>query len=132
MVDDAGRRSGLDWTASAGPCGLQSFAPLLAGVFCPVLLSWLSGGATLSESERLCQLCPKQCPLLSFFLESWEAREPCRRHKRVGRWAPLELVRISQGSQQLEPYGRAQPARRRTRASLCASQSPLVKDSFLN
>jgi putative transposase len=34
-----------------------------------------------------------QCPLLSFPWEGWEAREACRRHKTVDRWAPLELAR---------------------------------------
>ena len=116
----------------AGPCGLQPFAPLPAGVFCPVLLSWLSDGATLSENEHLCRSCPMQCPLLSFSWEGWEAREACRRHKTVGRWAPLKLARISKWSQRLEPYGRSQPARRSSGASLCASQCPLAKDSFLH
>src|SRR6266478_3551115 len=132
MLDHAGRRSALDWTASARPCGLQFFGPLRAGVFCPVPLSWLRDGAILSESAHLCRSCPKQCPLLSFFWEGWEAREVSLRHKRVGRWAPLKLARISQWSQRLEPYGRSQPARRSSGASLCAFLCPLATDSFLH
>src|SRR6266850_1748621 len=127
MLDHAGRRSVLDWTVSA-----QSFAPLRARAFCPAPLPWLSDGATLSESAHLCRSCPMQCPLLSFSWEGWEAREACRRHKRVGRWAPLKLARISQWSQQLEPYGRSQPARRSSGASLCAFLCPLATDSFLH
>jgi hypothetical protein len=119
----------------AGPCGLQSFAPLLAGVFCPVPLSWLSDGATLPKSEHLCQLCPKQCPLLSFVWKGWEAREAreaCRRHKTVGRWAPLKLVRISQWSQRLERCDRSLLVRRSSEASLFAFQCPLARVSFLH
>src|SRR6266851_7395142 len=116
----------------AGPCGLRSFAPLLAGVFCPTPLSWLSDGATSSESEHLCQLCPKQCPLLSFSWEGWEAREVSRRHRRVDRRATLTLARISQWSPKPEQCGRFRPAIRSIGASPCAFQYPLAKDSFVH
>src|SRR5690349_1485175 len=59
----------LDLAPSARPCGLQTFAPLPAGVFCPLPLSWLRDGATLSDTEHLCRWRPMQCPLVSF---SWE------------------------------------------------------------
>src|SRR5260370_13337197 len=103
MLDHARRRSALDWTASARPCGLQSFAPLRARAFCPAPLPWLRDGATLSERAHLCRSCPMQCPLLSFSWVGWKARETCSRTKEVVIWAHLHLSLFTPLSPPLQP-----------------------------
>lgn len=114
-----GRCLAVARAASARPCGLQSFAPLRARALCPAPRPWLRDGATLSENAHLCRSCPMQCPLLFFSWEGREGWEACRRHKTVGRWAPLKIARVSQCFQGLEPSVRSQPARRSSAASLC-------------
>ncbi len=63
---------------------------------------------------------------------SWEAREVCRRHKRVGRWVPLKPERISQSFPRLELCVRSPLARRSSGTSLFAFQCPPAKASFLH